>query len=307
MDQQANKTITHCHDAIISILSVVEKTMGRAAATELLSRVQRTYDIPTTEPKAATKTEVKDTLHNFLAAGGYDISNKLLMFALEGTGKLYRVLAFGVPPDSKHIHYLLVDGKEVRYEPRELAKYSFNPNPSYGPTDDTFIMFPNHEARWDVMHAEQLHKDLIRAGLTSLAKAFDALNPFKLTGVIDDVPKAELVPLTNEERMTLPPVPDVVFSYAGVDAPVLKIDVTDDGYVFHTAQQSVALSAKNIDVAKISSQYTANPYWLLTATPDASPMGVPLRDVLTLKSNDERWQYYQSLIEVFLKSALREQ
>jgi hypothetical protein len=302
------------HDGFIAVLNLIQQYHGRDVAQGLLQRIQNTFDNGgigkdggfETQGRQVFQKTPRDIRDDFLRTGGYSLIEHDVMVA-KGD-QVHRTLAFGIQPASQNqpearLVFLLINGEEVVLNIRQLVHHSYNRNAAYrGPNQPgqpviMFMAVDDFGAVATPATVSNLLNNLKEVNIPTLYNAVAKLDPW--AQVKDDVPKSELVSLTDYERDNLPAIPNVLFAYNGQPEELIRIvPAGREDYTFYTRHQAVSVSASMVEVSKylVPGQKET---WLLQTTPHASVDGVPLRSVMMLNEYDRRRDEYLSLIDVF--------
>ena len=307
MNSQDN-SLNSIHDSFIAILDMVQRHYGRDAARRLLMRIQYTFDTSRSESVAqSSRQSISDGLNTFIQNGGYSLVEQNIYIEIpEGT---YQALAFGIlsaantsPTLAFLLRYSDTTCYQVEFALSDLGHYSSVRHPLFGHTP-TFTFLTGRQSVHNHVDVPKLIQALADYGAKELAEAVSKVYQVQVK-VTDDVPEATLVPLTDDERDTLPAIPGIEFSYMGRDDELIRIQPAGrDGYAFFTRHQAVELSARNVDVSKYLKPGNQE-VWLLRATPHASHAGVSLHAVMSLTEDDPRRAEYLPLIDVFIQQTL---
>lgn len=304
MDQH-DKLINTFHETMVMSLKTTEHYLGRAAAEHLLARVQATFATSAPVPQEPAKDPSITTFDEFMAKGGYSLVGKN-MYATVRRGT-YPLVAFGIKFANEHtpiLNLLLKIDEQSCYEKpvtlSHLGRYSAEHKPLFGDKSGFTFILTNAPSTTNV---EQLVKDLSAIDAHELAEAVVRINRHG-HGIYDDVPKVQLVPLTDYERDVLPAIPNVEFTYMGQPDELIRIQpVGQEGYAFFSRHQAVEVNPRNVEVSKYLKP-GGNTVWDLTVTPHANHSGVSLYAVMSLTEDDPRRAEYLPLIDVFVSQSL---
>jgi len=304
MQTEADQVTAILADTIVNMMELMDNKFGQGAGTQLTRYATALYEskhhqVPELKQAEDWTPPVADDafetmLERFLAKGGYPlrIADVYLNIQKDDIGTK-KAMAFGIAPEGKLV-FLLSSGHEVAYGLRELMYHSTPRKALYG-DGESITFFPDSDtgAGFSEADVKRLITDLGRVSANHLANAIERLYVNQATIVTDDVPKQQLVGMSQEERDGLTPIPGVKLNYMGENRDILRINPVDGGWVFHTPHESVQVSGGTVEVTHV----LETGFSLLTVTSAARLGGVSLDAVLG--SSGVARDHYQSIIAIF--------